>query len=129
MSLSDETGTEYEPSTVPNVFIDHYSTIADKLKSEIPTSQQNPESYLKNKAQQSFFMTPINYKEVEDVIDDLKENGNNPHTIASSVLKSCKHIIIPLLCHLINLFVQQGYFPENLKIGCITPIFKRGIET
>ena len=56
----------------------------------------------------------------------LKENGINPHTIASSVLKSCKHIIIPLLCHLINLFVQQGYFPENLKIGCITPIFKKG---
>ena len=71
MSLTDETGTEYEPSTVPNVFIDHYSTITDKLKSEIQTSQQNPESYLKNKAQQSFFMTPITYKEVEVVIEDL----------------------------------------------------------
>ena len=71
-------------------------------------------------------MTPINYKEVEDIIDDLKENGNNPYTIATSVLQSRKHIIIPILCHLINLFVQQGYFPENLKVGCITPVFKKG---
>ena len=70
-------------------------------------------------------MTPISYKEVEDVIDDLKENGNKPHTIATRVLQSCKHIIIPLLCQLINLFVQQGQFLENLKLGCITPIFKK----
>ena len=71
-------------------------------------------------------MTPISYKEVEDVIDDLKENGNKAHTISTTVLQNCKHIIIPLLCHLIYLFVQQGYFPENLKLGCITPIFKKG---
>ena len=24
------------------------------------------------------------------------------------------------------MFVEQGYFPENLKVGCITPIFKGG---
>ena len=30
------------------------------------------------------------------------------------------------MCHLINLFVQQGYFPDDLKLGCITPIFKNG---
>ena len=111
---------------IPSVFINHYSTIADKLIKDIPNSQQNPEKYLRNKVQQSFFITPINYKEVDDVIDDLKENGNNPHSIATTVLQSCKHIIIPLLCHLINLCVQQGYFPENLKLGCITPIFKKG---
>ena len=48
------------------------------------------------------------------------------NTIATSVLVESKHIITPILCHLINLFVQQGYFPENLKLGCITPIFKSG---
>ena len=64
VSLSDESGNEYEQSTVPSVFINHYSTIADKLIKDIPTSQQNPENYLKNKARQSFIMTPINYKEV-----------------------------------------------------------------
>ena len=27
---------------------------------------------------------------------------------------------------MINLCVKQGYFPDNLKVGCITPIFKGG---
>ena len=48
------------------------------------------------------------------------------NTIATSVLVDSKHIITPVICHLINLFVSQGYFPEQLKLGCITPIFKSG---
>ena len=44
ISLSDESNNEYEESTIPSVFINHYSTIADKLKSGIPPSQQNPEN-------------------------------------------------------------------------------------
>ena len=57
---------------------------------------------------------------------DLKDNGNKVNSVAISVLESCKHIISPILCHLINLCVQQVYFPDNLKTGCITPIFKKG---
>ena len=83
-------------------------------------------SYLKrkNSVQHTFFIAPIDQKEVNTVIRDLKDNGNKVNTIATSVLVESKHIITPILCHLINLFVQQGYFPENLKLGCITPIFK-----
>ena len=69
---------------------------------------------------------PISPNEVDTVIMNLKDNGNKVNTIATSVLVESKHIITPILCHLINLFVQQGYFPENLKLGCITPIFKSG---
>ena len=66
-------------------------------------------------------MSPV---EVDTVIENLKDNGNNPNNIATSVLLNSKHILTPIFCHLINLFVEQGYFPENLKVGCITPIFK-----
>ena len=71
-------------------------------------------------------MTPICPNEVNTVIEDLKNNGNKVNTISSTVLVESKHIITPVICHLINLFVQQGYFPEKLKNGCITPIFKTG---
>ena len=71
-------------------------------------------------------MTPICPIEVNTVIDDLKNNGNKVNTISTTVLVESKHIITPVVCHLINLFVQQGYFPEKLKKGCITPIFKTG---
>ena len=71
-------------------------------------------------------MTPVCPIEVNTIIDNLKDNGMKVNTIATSVLVDSKHIITPVICHLINLFVLQGYFPEQLKLGCITPIFKSG---
>ena len=71
-------------------------------------------------------MTPISPNEVISIIDDLKDNGNKVNTIATTVLVESKHILAPVICHLINLFVQHGYFPDKIKDGCITPIFKSG---
>ena len=71
-------------------------------------------------------MSPISPVEVDTVIENLKDNGNNPNIISTSVLINSKNILTPIFCHLINLFAEQGYFPDNLKVGCITPIFKGG---
>merc|ERR1712055_954224 len=56
----------------------------------------------------------------------MKNNGKGLYAISTTVIKSCKHIIEPVLSHIINLCIKDGYFPEELKIGCITPIFKNG---
>ena len=48
------------------------------------------------------------------------------YSISSSVIESSKYIITPILSHIINLCIKDGYFPEELKVGCITPIFKSG---
>ena len=81
---------------------------------------------MKHRIHKTFVLSPISPIEVNNVIDNLKSNDLNVNSIATSVLDKSKHIITPILCHLINLFVQQGYFPDDLKLGCITPIFKNG---
>ena len=126
VSLTDEDGNYHEEHTIPSKFIEHFSSIPNKLASKIPPTQKNAASYLNNRVQQSFFISPIIPTDINPIIVDLKDNGNNVNTVATSVLVGCKHIITPILCHLINLFVQQGYFPDNLKTGCITPIYKKG---
>ncbi|CAL4158607.1 unnamed protein product, partial [Meganyctiphanes norvegica] len=100
--------------------------IANQLTSQIPPSKYTAESFLQNRIQNNFVISPISPIEVNSIIDDLKNNGNTVNSIATHVLEESKHIITPIICHLINLFVQQGYFPDNLKLGCITPIFKNG---
>ena len=89
---------------------------------KFPKSNRNATSYLGYRISHNFQISPISPVEVDTVIENLKDNGNNPNNIATSVLLNSKHILTPILCHLINLFVEQGYFPENLKVGCITPI-------
>ena len=124
--LNDDQEIEQDESNIPSFFINHYSSAVERLTSDIPQTQSTAESYLQDRIQHTFFLAPICPNEVNTVIDGLKDNGNKVNTIATSVLVESKHIITPIICHLINLFVQQGYFPENLKLGCITPIFKKG---
>ena len=124
--ITDEHGTYYEEPKIPSEFIDHITSITDKLTSNIPPALHNADHYLKNRVNQSFRAYQIEPREVNSIIDDLKDNGNKVNCIATSALVGSKHIITPIICHLINLFVQQGYFPDELKLGCITPIYKNG---
>ena len=57
-------------------------------------------------------------------ITDLKSNGKGIYKISTEVLEFSKSTIGPYLAHIFNKCVTQGYFPNELKIGCITPIFK-----
>ena len=124
--VTDENGNRYSENEIPSKFINYYTNIAEELTAGIPHTDRNATSYLGHRTDHTFQMSPISPIEVDSVIDNLKDNGNNPHSIATSVLLNSKHILTPIFCHLINLCAEQGYFPDNLKVGCITPIFKGG---
>ena len=126
LSLTDDDGKKHNDSEIPDTFIDYFTNIAQKLSSQLPQSQSTAASFLKNRIHKTFVLSPTSPIEVDTIIDDLKSNDHNVNSISTTVLDKSKHMVTPILCHLINLFVQQGYFPDNLKLGCITPIFKNG---
>ena len=113
---------------VPHKFIDYFSNIASQLVSEIAPSDRNAASYLKDRNINSFCMVPIVSKEVEIAISSLKSSGSI-FSISAAVLEDTKHIISGILSNIFNLCVVQGYFPEELKLGRITPIHKKGSKT
>ena len=73
-------------------------------------------------------MIPIISKEVEIAISCLKSSGSI-FSISTAVLEDEKHVISNILSNIFNLCVTQGYFPEELKLGRITPIFKKGSKS
>ena len=113
---------------VPNKFIDYFSNIATDLVSEIGPSDRNAASYLKDRNINSFFMVPIVNTEIEIAISSLKSSGSI-FSISAAVLEDTKHMISDILSHIFNLCIEQGYFPEELKLGRITPIHKKGSKT
>lgn len=70
-------------------------------------------------------MIPIVGKEIELSISALKSSGSY-FSISSSVLENVKDSISDILAYIFNLCVEQGYFPDELKLGRITPIHKKG---
>ena len=64
-------------------------------------------------------------QEIIDAINGLKScNGINQ--ISTTVLKEIDVELSHPLLHIYNLCIKEGYFPTELKLGCITPIFKKG---
>ena len=124
-----ENGNVIKCEDVPNKFINYFSTIAQALVSEIPTVDVSAETYLNNSKYSSFFMSPIVSPEVETAINSLKNNGSGLYKVSSLVLKDVKSTISKTLSTIFNLCIEFGYFPEELKIGCITPVYKKGDKT
>ena len=116
-------------SHVPNKFINFFSTTAEKSVLEMPDSNIDPKSYLTKRQINTFFCSPIQNKEIEDAILSLKDNGCGLYNFSSSLLIDVKTDISPTLANIFNLCTDQGYFPEELKIGCITPIYKKDDKT
>ena len=112
---------------VPNKFIDYFTDIASKLASEVPPSDKSAKSYLKDRKINSFLMVPIIKDEIETVISQLK-SSNPVFSISSAVLDNVKGIISPHLANIYNLCIDQGYFPDELKLGRITPVHKKGCK-
>ena len=118
-------GVILDQKEVPYKFIDYFINIPYKLVSKIIPVNINASFYFKNRSHNSFFISPVIDKDIETAIKNLK-SSNGIHTISTLVLKEIAPVISEPLSYILNLCINQGYFPGELKTGCITPIFKKG---
>ena len=76
---------------------------------------------------QSVFLRPTSTVEIQSIIGKLKnKTSSGPFGISNKLLKFCEPVISPILTILINRCMSYGYFPEQLKVAKIVPIYKEG---
>ena len=92
----------------------------EKPHSEYPHFQE----YIPNFFDKSIFLEECSSEEVTAIIKNF-ENGK-ASDIPVSVIKRTAFFISPMLCKLYNDCMKSGVFPSCLKVGKITPIFKKG---
>ena len=126
-----------ERREIADGFNNFFSSIARKLNSKVqssrPLTNQGSETndctfekYLKLKRSVSdtIFLYPCDQQEIEKIIRDL-ENGK-ASDISITVLKKSSTLLSGHLSAFFNWFLENGLFPGILKLGSITPIFKKG---
>ena len=86
ISLTDDDGLSIDESQIPSKFIDHYTTIAQKLACKVPDTPTDYTSHLKDKIEKTFALFPVIPNEINPTIDNLKDNGRTANSIATSVL-------------------------------------------
>lgn len=114
---------------IADKFNKYFSTLARNLNMEaykdIPISEYPSfYSYLPKSTEPSIFLEDCTEEEVSSIIRDL-ENGKSSD-IPIVLVKASRTIIYKHLTVLFNSYMVQGIFPQILKVGRITPVYKKG---
>ena len=122
-----------ERRIIADEFNKYFTSIAVNLNEEankelcigIPIiSVPNFTTYIEKHVSDSMYFAPCSVDEIQSVIGDL--DNSKASDISIRILKICAPIISPYLNIFFNKFIDIGIFPDILKIGEITPIFKKG---
>ena len=136
---------------IANEFNKFFASTAKQLNAKLCSSTLNNANsctddfrcFFNNRINSSIFMSPATVTEIYEIIQNF--NNDKASDISLFVLKKCSntsgkypssiklfinlvnfaHILCAKLTRFINSFMDEGYFPEVLKIGKITPIYKK----
>ena len=115
---------------IANEFNKYFNSIASKLN-ESMTNQEisgsklpSFEDYLMPMNEKSIFLNDCSEAELLEIISNLDNNKSSD--IPIRVIKKSAHVICPALSCYFNTLMAEGTFPDVLKVGKVTPIFKKG---
>ena len=92
--------------------MDCFSNVVSQLALKVSHSDIYVTSYLKNRNINSFLIIPVVKEEEEHAISQLKSD-NSLLSKSPAVHESVKSSISPYLANILNLCLNQGYFPKN----------------
>lgn len=112
---------------VANIFNNFFVNIGKNIAESVISGPNEHLKYMDHiQANDSFFFTPTNTHDVQEIIKKLKNKSCGLNSIPVKVLKHIADLISPILSHVFNLSLSFGIFPDSLKIARVTPIFKGG---
>ena len=115
-----------DPKVIANNFNRFYINIGPTTSKNCPVTDIRPYSFIENEVNQSIYLEKTTNKELVKIIGDLKNSSHGPDDIRTDVFKETFDLYITPLVHVINLSLAKGYFPNELKIARVMPIFKSG---
>lgn len=114
---------------IAHKFNTYFANLAKNLNNEAYKGKPHSEypdfqDYIPTFFNKSIFLEDCSADEIMDIIKNF-ENGK-ASDIPVSIIKRTSFMISPMLSHLYNNCMESGVFPSCLKVGKITPIFKKG---
>ena len=115
-----------QPLTISNCLNDFYCNVPSTLAAQLPKSDKSATSYLSQK-QKQFHFTQVSEIEVFLLLESLDTNKSfGIDKIHPLLLKTAALQIYRPLTFIFNLSINQGIFPDSLKLAKVVPVFKQG---
>jgi hypothetical protein len=112
---------------IANAFNHFYTGIGKSLSEKIPSTNTDPITNMASICvQNSLYLTPTDENEVLRIISNIKTTSVGWDDIHSKVVKSSFYSYSKVLVHLINMSLEQGIFPDEMKCARVIPLYKSG---
>ncbi|XP_065650433.1 MATH and LRR domain-containing protein PFE0570w-like [Hydra vulgaris] len=114
---------------ISNSFNHEFVNTGPSLASKVKNSKTSFESYLTSN-NDLMENNKLSEQELLDAVNLLKSNkGNGVDDVSSNIIiKSIFYLKTPLL-HIFSLSLEQGIFPDKLKVARVIPVLKSGDAT
>ena len=115
-----------EQSKIADICNEHFVSIGERLAEGIPKSDESPTAHIEA-ANSSFVFQKITTSQTEKVLKKLiNGKATGVHNIPNKILKDSYQIIAPFLSDIFYCSISMNTFPNNLKIGRVSPAHKSG---
>ena len=113
------------PQDIADNFNKYFTKIGPQLANQIPKGKKHLKDFLSTPNPLSFEFLELSESRILNFISKMKSKSSyGADSISNKVLKFIAPTIIQPLKHLINTSLRTGYFPDELKIAKIIPIYK-----
>lgn len=132
--LITDSGAITDEKEICEYFNSYFSTIGSVLANAIPKkyhqSQVQTQSFPTYGTIQLNKMSPITPAEIVKIIDNLDNNTSSGiDGINTKAVKCIKNIVADKLTSCLNRCLNEGTFPDSLKVAKVTPIYKSGSKS
>ena len=111
---------------IANKFNDFFVNIGSSLAEKIPPGQCDPITYVKNGNINTIFLRPVNNDEVMSILKDMRTSSPGWDDLSPKIVKQTYMYFFQPLCHICNVSLLHGIFPNELKIAKVIPLYKGG---
>ena len=126
-SLRIDNMLKYDPDSITNGFCDFFSSIGETYAQKIDSTGVDIDNYiLQIKSNpHCLFLSPTTSNEITELIKKLPMKTSSGHdNISNVLLKRLNVSIITPLSMIFNKSLEEGIFPEQIKLADIVPLFK-----
>ncbi|MEE4247207.1 MAG: reverse transcriptase family protein [Kangiellaceae bacterium] len=109
-------------------FKDYFVNMGAELVDKIPPSEVNPLTFIHTNTPNSIIIEPATINEITNIVTSSENSSPGWDGISMKVFKRCLPAVMDPMLFVINLSLQQGVFPTELKLAKVIPVFKKGQE-
>ena len=115
-----------DKTKVANGFNKYFVNVGATLAKAIAKPNVSPMHYIQQTVMETFYINPATENEIAKIFSNFKDSASGWDNLSPAIIKTIKQHIKQPITHICNLSFANGYFPCEMKLAKVIPIFKNG---